>query len=302
MTSRVCPISQASWSKSFGASLLISAALLFSSQLALAQTEFPIPTPNSVPSGITVGPEVPVGALWFTETGDPALGPKVRGKIGRITTAGVITEFPIPTLNSAPNGITTGPDGALWFTETGANQIGRITTAGVVTEFPIPTANSNPISITTWSGVTCITGEPVVALWFTESIGNKIGCITTAGAIAEFPIPTTNSGPSGITTGPDGALWFTEGNGNKIGRIPPIPTVTPANPQITEFTIPLVDSGPQGITTGPDGALWFTQVGANKIGRMTVGGELSEFQIFTPFSVPGGITTGPDALVHGRNR
>jgi streptogramin lyase len=148
MTSRVCPISQASRSKSFGASLLISAALLFSSQLALAQTEFPIPTPNSVPSGITVGPEVPVGALWFTETGDPALGPKVRGKIGRITTAGVITEFPIPTLNSAPNGITTGPDGALWFAEGIGNKIGCIPPATAtptdpqITEFTIPLVDS----------------------------------------------------------------------------------------------------------------------------------------------------------------
>ena len=36
-------------------------------------------------------------------------------------------EFPIPTADSRPAGITTGPDGALWFTE-GANNIARITT------------------------------------------------------------------------------------------------------------------------------------------------------------------------------
>jgi hypothetical protein len=51
-----------------------------------------------LPSGITVGPD---GALFFTEN--------AGNKIGRITTAGVITEFPIPTENSQPNGITTGP-------------------------------------------------------------------------------------------------------------------------------------------------------------------------------------------------
>ncbi len=37
---------------------------------------------------ITTGPD---GALWFTELID---------QIGRITTAGVITEFPIPTASS----------------------------------------------------------------------------------------------------------------------------------------------------------------------------------------------------------
>jgi virginiamycin B lyase len=56
-------------------------------------------------------------------------------------------------------------------------------------------------------------------LWFTEHNGNKIGRITTAGVITEFPIPTAGSTPWGITAGPDGALWFAESNANKIGRI-----------------------------------------------------------------------------------
>jgi streptogramin lyase len=56
------------------------------------------PTAGSNPAGITTGPD---GALWFTEFG--------ANQIGRITTAGVITEFPIPTAGSEPQGITTGP-------------------------------------------------------------------------------------------------------------------------------------------------------------------------------------------------
>ena len=39
-----------------------------------------------------------------------------------------ITEYPIPTRNSNPVDITTGPDGNLWFTEAAANRIGKITT------------------------------------------------------------------------------------------------------------------------------------------------------------------------------
>ena len=46
-------------------------------------TEFPITTAGSDPGGITAGPD---GNLWFTEFG--------VGKIGRITTAGTVTEFP----------------------------------------------------------------------------------------------------------------------------------------------------------------------------------------------------------------
>ncbi len=100
--------------------------------------------------------------LWFTEIN--------RNRIGRITTAGVITEFILPTTNSWPSGIGAGPDGALWFTEYNGNKIGRITTGGVISEFMIPTANSAP---------SYITAGPDGALWFTEANANKIGRVTT---------------------------------------------------------------------------------------------------------------------------
>ena len=56
-------------------------------------------------------------------------------------------------------------------------------------------------------------------LWFTEALSDKIGRITIAGVITEFPVPTAGSTPAGITTGPDGALWFTEVSSGKIGRL-----------------------------------------------------------------------------------
>ena len=88
--------------------------------------------------------------------------------IGRVTTDGAVTEYPIPTPNSDPQGIGTGPDGALWFTESGTpGKIGRITTAGVISELPTPSPDSVPGFI--------LTG-PDHALWFTESgTPGKIG-------------------------------------------------------------------------------------------------------------------------------
>ena len=61
--------------------------------------------------------------------------------------------------------------------------------------------------------------EPDGALWFTEVDGNKIGRITTAGVISEYPVPTAGSRPYWITAGPDGAVWFTEQFGNKLGQV-----------------------------------------------------------------------------------
>ena len=94
------------------------------------------PTPahrGRLPTDIVSGPD---GALWFTET---------RGdKIGRITTKGQITEYPIPTPDAFAADIAVGPDGALWFTESDGNKIGRITTSGELTEFPLEDARQPP--------------------------------------------------------------------------------------------------------------------------------------------------------------
>ena len=89
-------------------------------RILLSVTEFPIPAFNSNPQGITRGPD---GNLWFCEG--------LAGRIGRITPAGVVTEFSAGlTPGGQPTAIAAGPDGNLWFTEVSGNRIGRITTAG----------------------------------------------------------------------------------------------------------------------------------------------------------------------------
>jgi virginiamycin B lyase len=227
---------------------------------------YPIPTANSNPIIIVSGPD---GNLWFDERGG--------NKIGRVTTAGAITEFTVPTANSAIGGIGSGPDGNLWFTEQNSNKIGRITTAGAITEFNIPTAGSQPLYIS---------GGPDGNVWFTEGNGNKIGRITPAGAIAEFPVPTAASQPQGIGTGPDGAVWFTESIGNKIGRI------TTAG-LVTEYAVPTANSYPLQIVTGADGNLWFTEINANKVAKITPSGTITEFATPTANSAPALLTPGP---------
>lgn len=195
--------------------------------------EFPLPS-GAVPHGITAGPD---GNLWFAEF--------YGNKIGRLTPAGSLTEFPLPTAFSFPEDITAGPDGALWFTESSSSgRIGRITTGGAFTEFTVPTPSGEPYGITV---------GPDGNLWFTEYHGKKIGRITPSGTITEFPLPAASGNPPRITTGPDGNLWFTERDQGTphIGRITPSGT-------ITEFSMPYSPSGPFDVTTGADGNLWYT--------------------------------------------
>src|SRR5215831_14267254 len=186
----------------------IALAALARSAGAVAVNEFPIPTAGSAPTSVVRGAD---GNLWFTEF--------AADRIGRITPAGVVTEFTLAA-GRGPLNITSGPDNLLYFTESTGDQIGRInplagSTAAIqasIVEFPVPSgAGSSPNDIT---------AGPDGALWFTEAGTDKIGRLTTAGVIApEFTVPGAGSAPAGITAGPDGALWFTESGSGEIGRI-----------------------------------------------------------------------------------
>jgi virginiamycin B lyase len=58
------------------------------------------------------------GNLYFTDPGNNA--------IGRITPAGAILEFAVPTTHSGPFGITLGPDKNAWFTESSGGNVGYL--------------------------------------------------------------------------------------------------------------------------------------------------------------------------------
>jgi streptogramin lyase len=192
-----------------------------------------------------------------------------------------ITEFAVPSVSGATDGITAGPDGNLWFTEAGSDAIGMINpTTHAISSFTLPTANADPQGIT---------AGPDGNLWFTEFDGDKIGVINpTTHAISEFPTPTANSGPLAITAGPNGDLWFTELHAHQVGEI------NPTTDAITEFALPAAVGyiGGYGITAGPDGNVWFTWGARNHLGQIN-----PTTDVVTWFPVNGnayGITAGPD--------
>jgi streptogramin lyase len=210
---------------------------------------------------------------------------------------GSISETGVPTANSQPLSIVTGPDGNLWFTEFRGNKIGRLAPDGtVLAEYPIPTTVPPTAANPTGSSQPDeIDVGPDGNLWFAEVLGNRIGRITPNGVITEFLVPTAGSRPTVIAPGPDGNLWFTERGtaaapGNKIGRITPSGT-------ITEFLLP-AGSRPLGITAGPDGNVWFSLSAANKVGRIDPQSEaIVLFDVPTAGALPFEMTGGPDGNV-----
>lgn len=219
---------------------------------------FNTPTAAAGPDYIAAGPD---GALWFTEDN--------AAKVGRITTAGAIKEFPIPAVAQSIAG---GFDGNVWATEPSAGKIVRITPTGAVTSFTPPGGIAN-----------IITRGPDGALWYTGNSSNKIGRIDSTGNATEFSV---NTAPANITTGRDGALWFTQFSAQTIGHI----TTAGA---VQQFTTPSGVS-PTSITLGPDGLIWYGLFG--KVGRMDVGGQVAEFTVGN--GPLGRIGSGPDDAVY----
>ena len=224
------------------------------------------------PYGIVMGPD---GAFWYTEPNG--------NRIGRITAAGGVTEYQVPTAGSSPWGIAVGPDGAMWFTEGTGNKIGRINTSGKISEYQIPTSFSSPAGIA---------AGPDGAMWFAENNEYQIGRIDMRGAVTEYVVPG-GPYPFQIAAGPDGAMWFTAFTYGVqvIGRIT-------ASGEVTRYSLPnpSSDSNPEGIAAGPDGALWFTENGANRIGRISLQGDLTEYDLPTK-SFPTSIAAGTDGAV-----
>jgi streptogramin lyase len=223
---------------------------------------------------------------------------------------GIITEFTLPTANSGPMGITSGPDGNLWFTEGTRAAIGSITPSGVITEtvvsgkpnqiitgadgnlwftddlvnFGIGKMSPNRILRTFPQGIR--TGGIAVGgdgnVWFTSASSAAILSITPTGTVRSFPAPGTNQG---LAAGSDGRLWFTDGS-SRIGAM----TLAGV---VTEYLVPSGGGWPGSIVAGPDDNLWFTLDAASKVGRMTTAG------VGTEFTVPGSkgasrIAVGPD--------
>ncbi|HET7466110.1 MAG TPA: choice-of-anchor D domain-containing protein, partial [Candidatus Dormibacteraeota bacterium] len=220
--------------------------------------------------GMVAGPD---GNIWFVDAG--------LNMVGKITPAGVITQFPVPATGAGSRSITVGPDGNFWIATTLPDSIVRLTPGGVATSF----------AAAEHSGPESITEGPDGNLWFTEFFAGKLARITPAGVITEFEIPTPDSNPRGIVTGPDGNLWFVESARYHTA----VARATTAG-VITEFTFGAVpnDLDPTSIIKGPDGNLWVAA--GREIEKITLQGEVTTFPL-TGEGTPVELAAGPDGNI-----
>ena len=258
--------------------------------------------------GSRPGPTAPCGS--------PTTG---NSSIGRITTAGTVTNYTGPGI-SHPIGIAAGPDGALWFTNSeqrldradhhrrDGHQLHRApASAARAGSRPGPTARcGSPTRATARSGgsprpgrspttpAPASTSRPGSRPGPTAPCGSptprngSIGRITTAGTVTNYTGPGI-SDPDGIAAGPDGALWFTNPGNDSIGRITTAGTVT-------NYTGPGISGPDRDRGRTRRGPVVHQPRAADSIGRITTAGTVTNYT-GPGISRPDGIAAGPDGAL-----
>lgn len=217
----------------------------------------------SRPEQIVVGPDE---NLWFADSGNGL----EHAAIGRMTTAGAVTEF--GGLGSTrPRQIIDGPDGELWFAANGSEPaIGKSTTSGTITKYVLPARPNVPV----------VGGGGHV--WFTYGGGSGpegaiARVVEESGGGATITLYRKGLAPGSwpwkIILGSDGNLWFAD-DGEGVGAVG---RITPTG-EIEEYRDGLrPDSEPEHLLVGPDGNIWFVDQPADAVGRITPNGTITEF-------------------------
>jgi virginiamycin B lyase len=307
-----------------GLALASGAAVAAPAAPAAKLKEFKVPTANSQPRDITNGSD---GNRWFTEgtdlTGAPA-------KIGRVTPAGVITEFAPGAADGCNQCILTDIErgqGDLLYITSNDPELMRFNVQTHSFLAPVAMPNSNALA-----GKLAVHGAVV---WITDFNNNVVWRYTsTTGVFDAFPAQT----PLDVAVDSAGNAWFVENHTNangtsNVGRIganasPTDPsavtrteipatafgiTVSPTDGKVwftIQFTpqgvgfidpadsnnvtvFPVGDTGPEGIAAAADGRIWFTQDTKGNIASITNAGVITEGKAVKG-SRPAGITVAPD--------
>jgi streptogramin lyase len=274
---------------------------------------------NSGPLDIAVGPD---GNLWYSEA--------QADRIGRITPAGGVTEFPAGGREAFTLAALAGD--ALWFSVS-STSVAKIGVDGNITDIALPkvagwsptisaltagvdgslwfvangstriarlnpdgTFKDYPLPVPEFDRVDAV-ATANGAIWFTAMSADQVGIVTPDGTARLYAIPTLGSGPVFPVRGPGGAVWFLESiSGNLAsvaadGRVTEVPVVAESRSGAA-----LVAGAAAGFVFGPDGNFWLTQPDEDSIVRITPTGAATTIATASG-SRPTGIAAGPDGNV-----
>ncbi len=122
------------------------------------------------------------------------------------------------------------------------------------------------------NGPESIRRGPDGAMWFVESIANRIGRISSTGQVSEFDVAHIAS--SGMAVGEDGDVWFSSGPHSIVRRA--------TSGKTTEYTVPSFSGySPliENIEPSRDGGIWFSDLDTAKIVHLTPDGRFEAHQV-----------------------
>jgi hypothetical protein len=210
-------------------------------------TRYPITTPANSIAYITDLSAGPGNTIWLAEGGYNAK------RIGKINTDGSgLTWYTLDdSNNSGAAALTAGSDGKIWFLENGGTRIGRMDTDGThQTWFSVALGGAG-----TFSSIYDIKLGSDGNTWFSAP-GNRVGKITTSGAINAYTSSTNNysGSPTGLASGLNNLMWFSYSNGPNLGNVDSSGTITPVNVNGNPNSITGIG---QRLASDASGNLWF---------------------------------------------
>ncbi|PUA82329.1 virginiamycin B lyase family protein [Nocardioides currus] len=256
-----------------------------------AVTVFTVPTSNADLGRITTAPN---GDMWFIE--------RDANKIGRITPAGVVTEFNLPTQtvgDSSVYGIDVAADGTVWVVwDSGWNALGfHPSNPGAAVNYDlgdypyggeVRVAPDGRVFVTMnydESGVATLAPGSSDFFWS----ANAPECEDVLGEAADgsmwcqgggldqlvhlnadgtggvtYPLPSDATYPNGLAAGPVGSIWFTRSSSGTMFTSPNNGSVGYLDQASGATRIWSTGSrtAPSDLIQAPDGTMWFTNRGA----------------------------------------
>lgn len=211
-------------------------------------TTYSIADPKAMPMGVRGDSK---GNIWFSEM--------FNGNIGVIRNDGKMESFQIPNRMALPTGIAVDGYDNKWFAMSGVGMIGVLRANGTFGEYNLG-IGAHPM------GISRSLHQKSNLVWFTETVGNKIGSINpVTGEMKLYRIPTVLSMPMTVMEDEYGDVWFTEFSGNQIGKL----NVSDGSYRVTEYKIPTMMGAPMGLAMHPNnGSVWFSEVMRNRIGYL----------------------------------
>ena len=223
-----------------------------------------------------------------------------------------ITEYDVPTPNSAPLAVTVGRDGNVWFTESNASKLARFDpSTGGFSEYKVPGTGDM------WGITMDVQGN----VWFTQY--SLKGSVNPGGAIEPngtgrlirfdpdtqnftvINVPTPGAFPFRLTTDAEGRVWFTELLGDQIGYY------DPSSGKLQEYPVPTPFAGPADLEFDSHGILWFTETYNGSVAKFDpASNTFAEYRFASIAPIhfigsPVGIAVTPNGIVwvgdHGGN-